>query len=945
MRQIEFRVLGPVEARLGEAVVPVGGRRQRALLGLLLADAGRPVDTDRLIDELWAGEPPDGAEVTLRSYVSRLRAALGVHAPIAATPAGYVLDVAPERIDARRFEVLVREAEAAREARNPRRVAAKARDALAQWHGRPFAGLSAEGALRANATRLEELRLHALELRMEADLALGSAGELVDELESLVAEHPYHETFWRHLMLALYRAQRQADALGAYHRARTALDEELGVEPGKALRDLEAAILRHDVPVVELPEERQNLPNPLTSFVGRESELETVAGLLAANRLVTLTGVGGVGKTRLAIEAARRAVADHADGVTFVDLAPLNDASLVPAIVAAAIGIRERPGTQPLESLAGQLRARALLVVLDNCEHLKEACADLTRLILAGSPGVRFLATSREPLGVPGEVDHPVQPLGLVDGAGPEAIRASEAVQLFLARAHAARPGLTEDDASLDVAARICADLDGLPLAMELAAARVKALSLADIAARLDDRFRFLVSWRRLTSARHRTLREAMDWSFQLLAPAEQALLAQLSVFAGGFTLEAVAAVCLDGDDVQALELLERLVDASLVAVDDGVDETRYRLLETVRQYGSDQLREAGQTAEFTKRHAVYYAALIEAIWVPVRDDAIGSVEWLQRMTRERANLRVALAWTRDAPDPMLRLRMAEAHWYFWWIRGDLSEGRAWLEPAIDDAVGADGLLVTLARTGAAGLAWAHGDLDRAWSHAATARTELSTLGKPLLEANSLNTLALIALHRADDAAAEALLGEAIALEEINPDLRNRSINLAIFRNNLGEVAMTRGDFSGALREFIEARALYEGQGEVAGVAMVDLNLGGLAVRQGRFDDARRLLRVGVLVNSRDGFLQRLAEATEAVGALANAVGVPGEAAMLLGAATRIREQIGAPAFAWNADQRDREIDATRVAMGEAAAAAAFERGARLTDREVVDRALAFLAD
>ena len=338
-----------------------------------------------------------------------------------------------------------------------------------------------------------------------------AADELVEELETLVREEPFRERLWGHLMLALYRGGRQADALAAYRRARSLLVEEIGVEPGEELKELEQAILRHDVPPVTPPGERHNLPAPLTSFVGREAELAEVAQLLGQRRLVTLTGVGGAGKTRLVLEAAERALPDFLEGITFVDLSGLADPALVAREAAGAFNVREQ-GDEAIEiRLVAHLRDVDLLLVLDNCEHVREACGELARDLLAACPRIRILATSREALGVPGEADYEVPPLGLPAPAADEAeLRSSEAVRLFLARAREARPRLEDDDRVLASAARICRDLDGLPLALELAAARAKALSLEEIASRLADRFRFLVSWRRLTAARHRTLEEAM---------------------------------------------------------------------------------------------------------------------------------------------------------------------------------------------------------------------------------------------------------------------------------------------------------------------------------------------------------------------------------------------------------------------------------------------------
>jgi DNA-binding SARP family transcriptional activator len=333
-RPADLRVLGPVEALADGTRLPLGGRRQRALLALLLATPGQPVSADRLIDELWAGEPPDGSDTTLRSYVSRLRATLAEVVTIKAVSGGYAIDVEPDLIDSVRFEALLGQGETALARRAAGRAADRLTEALALWRGNAFGDVADDGALRDEAQRLEGLRLRAVELRLEARLALGHGAGLVDELELLVREHPFRERFWRHLMLALYRSGRQAEALDAYQRARHLLSDQLGVEPGDELRQVHLAILRHEVPEVPPPESRHNLPAPVSSFVGRETELDDVARLVSGARLVTLTGVGGVGKTRLALEVARRTVTDYPDGAWFVDLASLGDPALLTGQVA-----------------------------------------------------------------------------------------------------------------------------------------------------------------------------------------------------------------------------------------------------------------------------------------------------------------------------------------------------------------------------------------------------------------------------------------------------------------------------------------------------------------------------------------------------------------------------------------------------------------------------------
>jgi predicted ATPase/DNA-binding SARP family transcriptional activator len=666
----EIRLLGVVNVWVDGHEIALGGPRQRALLAMLALSPGRAVPSDELVEQLWAGEPTDGADTTLRSYVSRLRRALQPAASIARTQGGYALEVPASAVDALEFERLVREAGDAL----ARGAAARARERLAGalklWRGRPFGDVGSEAMLAAAAKRLEELRLLALERRVEADLAMGESAELVDELEGLVREHPFRERLWRHLMLALYRADRQADALDAYHRARGELDEHLGIEPGEELQQLQAAILRHDVPAANPPKPFANVPAPITSFIGRAAELAAIARLTLQERLVTLTGIGGVGKTRLAVEVAGRARSDYPDGIVFVDLSTITDPGEVPRALAALLEVREQSDRSLLGLLGLRLHNLDSLLILDNCEHVRDAAAEMAASLLASAPGLRVLATSRKPLGVPGEADYAVQPLDMSPDAADSPGGSSDAIALFMARASAINPAIRDDATSRADAGAIVAMLDGLPLAIELAAARAKALSLPDIAARLTDRFKFLVSWRRLGSTRHRTLREAMDWSFDLLSPQEQDLLARLSVFSGGFTAAAVAAVCLAGDEELALARIERLVDASLV-VPVMARETRYRLLETVRQYAAERLAERDGGEADHRRHADFYLAV--ALSANLGIDVEGE-EHFDVVRAEEDNIRSAIAWTIVDGDAALGLELAMAL-HDHWLAGRAMEG------------------------------------------------------------------------------------------------------------------------------------------------------------------------------------------------------------------------------------------------------------------------------
>ena len=489
----EVRLLGPVQAVRADREVALGGPRQRAVLALLVLEAGRVVPAGRLVEELWRGSPPPGAATTLRSYVSRLRSALAPEVPVAARGGGYAVSTGPDGLDASRFERLVAEGRDALGRGQAVAAGARIREALGLWRGPALADVLEVEPLALEAARLEELRLAAVEVRVEADLAAGLHTEVTGELERLVTEHPLRERLWQLLMLALYRGGRQADALAAYQRARAMLAQELGLEPGEELRQLEQAVLRQEIRRPPCISEQRNLPARLTSFVGRDQELVGLGKLLGEARLVTLTGTGGAGKTRLALEFAATVVERFPDGVWLAELAGIGDPELVGVQVMEVLGVRQAGGVPVLEALRYRFRSADLLLVLDNCEHLLDACAGLAAALLSSAPGLRVLATSREPLGVPGEAAYPVPPLAVPpEDADPADMAAAPAVRLFADRASAARAGTEVLASSVAVIGRICRELDGLPLAIELAAARASALSVAEIEAHLADKFAIL---------------------------------------------------------------------------------------------------------------------------------------------------------------------------------------------------------------------------------------------------------------------------------------------------------------------------------------------------------------------------------------------------------------------------------------------------------------------
>ncbi|HEX3265644.1 MAG TPA: BTAD domain-containing putative transcriptional regulator [Candidatus Limnocylindrales bacterium] len=948
---VEVRLLGPVELWIDGGEVAIGGRRQRALLALLALRPGGVLPVDELIEELWAGEPTEGADTTLRSYVSRLRRSLGGAAGIERTDRGYVLSLPAAAVDALEFERLARNGADLVAGDAVRRGREMLVQALRLWRGRPFGDVGAEGTLAVAADRFEQLRMLAIERRIEADLALDRGAEVVDELEGLVRDHPFRERLWLHLMLALYRSGRQADALAAYHRARAALQDELGIEPGEELRALEAAILQQAVPAIERgAAEPSSLPLPVSSFVGREAELASLGPQLRTQRLVTLTGVGGVGKTRLALELARRAAEAFRDGVTFVDLSPLADPHLVAGELATALGVREQGEREVVDLLADHVRGTELLLVLDNCEHVREAIAGLVERLLLAGPSVHVLATSRAPLGVPGETEVPVAPLAL----------ASDAVTLFLARARSARPNLGDDADAAATAVRICTDLEGLPLAIELAAARARSLSLEEIAERLDDRFRFLVSWRRLTTARHRTLREAMDWSHELLAPAEQAVLAGVSVFAGGFSLAAVAAVAVaaagpsvsadgdesgdastdaSGDEDAALQSIEALVEASLVIAGDGLLESRYRLLETVRQYAAQQLDESGRRAEVRRRHSAWFLRLAEAA-APELTGA-GQNAWFARLETEQDNLRAALAFLAESGEAEEHLRLAIALTRFWYVRGHLAEGRGHLEQALQAESGNDPALRRRALTAAASLALLQGDHAAATTLAEEGLVVARQTGEPRLVANALSNLGAIVLAAGDTDRAGPLLEAAVTSAREAGDERI----LALAVNNLGDYSLTRGELERAGRLFDESLALLRARGDTANVARALFNLGASELELGRHDKAGERFREGLALARDAGDREDLAWILEGLAALAAARGSGERAALLVGAADAQLVAMGAEHKPYERSLRDRTDLAIARLLGSEGAAAGTARGNALALDDAIELGLGREAD
>ena len=931
----EFSVLGPVEAVRAGRAVPLGGRRQRWLLALLLVEPGRAISSDRLIDELWQGGAPPGAEGTLRVYLSRLRSALGENT-LFARPPGYALEIDAELVDARRFERLYREGRDAL-ARGAAGLAAdRLGAALALWHGRAFADVRDGGFVADEARRLDELRLAALEERIEADLALGRHASLVAELERLVAEEPLRERLWRQLVLALYHSQRQAEALAAYNRARTLLVESFGLDPSEELRALERAVLRQELAPASPAVERHNLPAPLTSFVGREHELDDIAGLLRAHRIVTLTGVGGAGKTRLALEAATGQIGAWTGGVWLVDLTAHADPSTTASAVAGVLGVRERPEVSALDGLLQHLRDEELLVLLDNCEHLAGACGELVHEVLRASPSVRVLATSRIPLGAPGEVDYAVDPLPTpTDDLRGDEVAQLASVRLFLDRARAVRRDFAPTATDVTTVARICRELDGLPLAIELAAARAKALSVDDIAGRLDDRFRFLRSWRSLAAPRQQTLRATIDWSYELLEASERELLAALSVFAGGFTLGSVAAICADADLARADELVGRLVESSLVVAGARNGATRYRLLETIREYAAERLTSPGRRDELHRSHAEHFLELAQHART---EDPVGKREALELLDRERDNMHAAMRWALAAGSD-LAVPLAAALWRYWLIRGHRRQGLDWLEQALALPAATPAPPRAVALAGAALLARLLGDLTRAGPLAHEGVALGREVGPPRALTVSLNVLTTIAAAGGDFDRARGHCDESVAVARAAGDVRLEALALFI----LAEGSLHGGRYADVRDVGGRALALARAAGDTEVIALALARLGIAAAHERRLDEASEHLTEAVEHARALGFPETAAWCCEGLALVAAELGDVVRAARLLGAAESLRRAGGGVVQPAEAAAREASLVAIHRALPEEQAQAALEAGRGLSLEDAATEALGTL--
>jgi predicted ATPase/DNA-binding SARP family transcriptional activator len=654
--------------------VVVTGTKQRILLAMLALSPGRVVPTDVLAEAIWGEDPPPAVRNGLQGLVSKLRRAVGSTVAIVRRAGGYALEVRVEAVDAFRFEQLVAEGRAAATDGDPAAASSLLAEADALWRGDALADFAYDDFAASARARLGELRLEATEERLDLAVELGRPGT-VGTLEDLLAAHPLRERLRCLLMLALYRAGRQSDALRVYRDGRTVLAEELGLDPGPELRRLEAAILAQDPTLDGVPaasaaapveaHSRLRLPAERTPLIGRAREVSEVVDLATTQRLVTLVGPGGVGKTRLALEVARRLAPDLEDGAALVELAGVGDPAAVRAAVAAGLDL-----TDP-SRLAEMIGDRELVVLLDNCEHVIDDAAAVADELLTCCPRLRLLATSRESLRIGGEAIWPVPPLA-----------AAEATQLFVTRAHAAGARLDDTDDTATLIGDICTRLDGLPLAIELAAARTRAFPLTQVHSRLADRFRLLTGGSRTALPRQQTLRAVVDWSYDLLFDDEQRVFTRLCVLPGGCDLATAQVVCGgDLDPIDVEDLLQALVDKSLIiATTDRTGSVRYRQLQTLAHYGREKLAERGEAEPTRQAMAARFAQLAAASTAAY----IGANQrsWLATLAEEQDNLRAALEWAVDTGDAETALTIGGGASWAHWLSGTAVEGKRWIEQA-----------------------------------------------------------------------------------------------------------------------------------------------------------------------------------------------------------------------------------------------------------------------
>ena len=891
---MEFRVLGSLEILNVGAVVPLTARKHRELVAALILSRNRVVSREALIDVLWGEFPPPSARELLRIYVSQVRRALARDC-VETRPGGYLLRINDGELDSARFDDLLRRGRS--ELRQGRVKAAHGllSAALTLWRGSALADVADKDFARSEAGRLDEARLGCFEDRIEADIVLGRHAEVVPELEGLVDQHPLRERPHRQLMLALYRSGRQADALAIYRRVRSVLVDSLGLDPAPELEELHRRILQHDRSLDLAANSRglhegcaQALPSPLTATVGRERETLALQGLLADRdaRLVTLVGPGGIGKTRLAVEAAIASADLFESGAVFVDLAGASDWAQCQAAITHSLQLRE-DGTRATDVLA-HLQERDLLLVLDNFEHVAPIAAPFVSETVAASPGLLVLVTSRIALRVSGEHVVPVPPLDPDD-----------AVELFYARAAAAGAPIAEGE--LATVERICELLDGLPLAIELAAPWLRTLPADDLLQRLANRLELLIAGPHDLPERQRTMRATIDWSYDLLTDDGQQALAQLSVFVGGFTLEDAEAIY---QGQRLIEHLKGIVELNLVAR----DQARYHLLEIVKEYAAERLQD---DVAPRSRHAAHFLQVAEAAEHGLTGG--DQADWLLRLDSDHGNLLAALTWFAARGETEFELRLVAALGRFWYIRGHLTDGSAFLQAAIQRAAD-DGDPRHLARAfrAASSLAVLQGDYSRARHLSEGGLAYYRQLDDETGIVRSLTNLGAILHAEGELDLAIEVLDESITRSKTINDERLRALAL----NNRGDVALSQHDWAIARACFSQSLTLLRSLDDAANIARSLYNLGAVAVGSQQFHEAARLLHESLLLSYELGDQEDIIWCFVGLAAVANHYGASRDAALLLQTALSLITRIGASMKPFEQHLFDRTLTSIRDSGG-----------------------------